>query len=221
MQKSILSAIAFLAILVLGAKPAFAQPPEDNLNGKTIHLYVESDNFNAFYFQNGDLPFTSTSKYNYTITLAGRDIYQQDFFFTSNGTSPDAEHFKWKFGKLGLGEAAEGRITVAEFQGKDTMWVIVDPAGPVTAPPVIMLEAPKIINILNPWSTTAPVLIHGTNKVRKMSTTPGRCGWFTTLLLDPTIVAGHFAEINRTDTYGLAGLASAADFDFAALFTLH
>ena len=63
--------------------------------------------------------------------------------------------------QTGINAAAEGRITVSRFQGKDTMWVIVDPAGPITAPPIIMLEAPKIINILNPWVTTAPKLISG------------------------------------------------------------
>ena len=194
-----------------------AQPPADDLNGKTIHFYVESDNFNAFYFQNGDLPFTVMSKYNYSITLTGQDIYKQDFFFTSNGTAPDGEHYKWKFGKMGLNTGRRRTLTVPEFQGKDTMWVIVDPAGPVTAPPIIMLEAPKFINILNPWSTTAPKLVYGT-KTRAMSTTPGRCGWFTTLILDPTLVAGHFAEINNTDTYGKAGLTSKVDFDFAAEF---
>src|ERR1041384_5483920 len=147
--------ILFLCAILLSALPVLAQPPADDLNGKTIHIYVESDNFNAFYFQNGDLPFTVVSKYNYSITLAGRDVYQQDFFFTSNGTAPEREHFKWKFGTGGLNAAAEGRITVAQFQGKDTMWVIVDPAGPVTAPPIITLEPPKFINIPNPWTTTS------------------------------------------------------------------
>jgi fibro-slime domain-containing protein len=217
MSNSLSCLSRIFAAMSLFAPMAFAQPPTDDLNGKTIHLHVESDDFNAFYFQNGDLPFTVVSKYNYSITLTGQDIYKQDFFFTSNGTVPDGEHFKWKFGKLGLNAAAEGRITVPDFQGKDTMWVIVDPAGPVTAPPVILLEAPKSINVLNPWTTTAPKLVYGT-KTRAMSTTPGRCGWFTTLILDPTLVAGHFAEINNTDTYGKGGLTSKEDFDFAAEF---
>ena len=205
------------AAMSLFAPLAFPQAPADDLNGKTIHLYVESDGYGAFYFQNGDLPFTNPSPYNYTITLAGRDVFQQDFLFTSNGNSPEGEHLKWKLGKTGLSSTAEVRITVADFQGRDTMWVVVDPAGPVTAPPIILLEAPRVLNILNPWTPTAPMLVWGGNKTRKMTTTPGRCGWFTTMLLDPTLVSGHFAEINNTETYGLAGYGSSADFDFAAL----
>src|SRR6187549_1653968 len=135
--------ILFLFAILLSALPVLAQPPTDSLNGKTIHLYVESDNFNAFYFQNGEIPFKKDSKYSYSLTVSGIGLYIQDFFFSSNGTAPEGEHFKWKFGGNGLNTGAEVKLTVAQFQGKDTMWVIVDPAGPVTAPPVIMLEPPK------------------------------------------------------------------------------
>ncbi|MEO7426198.1 MAG: fibro-slime domain-containing protein [Fibrobacteria bacterium] len=218
MYRNTFSLLLLLAVVFLGAAPAFAQPPTDNLNGKTIHIYVESDNFNAFFFQNGDLPFKLDSKYNYSITLAGRDIYQQDFFFTSNGTSPAGEHYKWKFGKTGLNEAAEGRYSVADFKGQTEIWIVVDPSGPVTAPPLLLYSAPKVVNILNPWSTTAPKLVYGGTKTRAMTTTPGRCGWFSTLLLDTTLTKGHFQEINNTENYGLAGIGSAADFDFAAQF---
>lgn len=207
--------------MLLFTPVAFSQAPADDLNGKTIHLYVESDEYSAFYFQYGDLPFTNPSRYHYAITLAGRDEFQQDFFFSSNGNSPAGEHLKWKLGKSGLGPTAEVRISVADFQGKDTMWVIVDPAGSITAPPIILLAAPRILNILNPWTPTAPMLVWGGNKTRRMTTTPGRCGWFTAMLLDPTLVSGHFAEINHSDTYGLAGYGSSADFDFSAIFATH
>jgi hypothetical protein len=217
MLTKILSLPAFLAVILLVAVPVLAQPPTDNLNGKTIHLYVESDNFNNFWFQNGDIAFKKDSKYNYSLTLTGRDVYQQDFFFTSNGTAPEGEHYKWKFGKTGLNATDESRWKVSDFLGKTEMWIVVDPSGAVTAPPIVMFEAPKTINILNPWSTTAPKLIYG-GKSRAMTTTPGRCGWFTTLILDPAIVSGHFSEINNTDTYGKAGLTSKVDYDFAAEF---
>lgn len=219
-KTTLLPAVFAISILGLCAAPLRAQAPTDNLNGKTIHLYVESDNFSAFYFQNGDIPFKMDSKYNYSLTLTGRDIYQQDFFFSSNGTNPAGEHYKWKFGKTGLNEATEGRYTVADFAGKTEIWIVVDPAGPITAPPKLLFEAPKTISILNPWTTTAPVLKHGAN-TRLMTTTPGRCGWFTTLILDPTLVKGHFAEINNTDTYGKGGQPSTEDYDFTALFAAH
>jgi hypothetical protein len=185
-----------ILVLLFWALPVTAQPPTDDLNGKTIHIHVESDDFNAFYFQNGDLPLKGDGKYNYSITFSGRDIYQQDFFFTSNGTSPVGEHFKWKFGKAGLNQTNEGRFTVADFQGKEEMWIIVDPAGAISAPPIIMLEAPKFIHILNPWPATAPKLVYG-DKSRAMSTTPDRCGWFTTLVSRSSHGSGTFLRDQR------------------------
>jgi fibro-slime domain-containing protein len=216
MRKNTGSLAAFLFLLAC-ALSSHAQPPTDSLNGKTIHIYVESDNFNAFFFQNGDIALKVDSKYNYSITLAGRDLYQQDFFFTSNGTAPEGEHFKWKFGKTGLNANDEGRWKVSDFQGHKEMWIVVDPAGPVTAPPIVMFEAPKTLNILNPWPTTAPKIISGA-KTRAMSTTPGRCGWFTSLILDPTLTQVHFQEVNDADTYGAGGFGSKADYDLPALF---
>ncbi len=221
MRKNIpfLSACLHLSVLclVLLALPAHAQPPTDSLNGKTIHLYVESDNFNAFYFQNGELPFKQDSKYNYSITLSGIGLYIQDFFFTSNGTAPDAEHFKWKFGKNGLNASDEGRYKVSDFAGKKEIWIVVDPSGPVTAPPILMFEAPKTVNILNPWPTTAPKILAGT-KTRAMTTTPGRCGWFTSLILDTAMTRIHFAEVNDADNYGKGGFGSTGDYDLAPEF---
>jgi fibro-slime domain-containing protein len=205
-------------LLVIGLSASMAQPPADNLNGKTIHLYVESDNFNAFYFQNGDIALKVDSKYNYSITLAGRDVYQQDFFFSTNGTRPEGEHYAYKLSKVGGISANEGtRFTVADFQGKTEIWIIIDPSGPITAAPIIRFEAPKTINVLNPWLTTAPKLVYGT-KSRNMNTTPGHCGWFTTLLLDPAITAGHFAEVSNVGTYGKSGLDATDDYDFTTLF---
>ncbi|MDB5105104.1 MAG: fibro-slime family protein [Fibrobacteres bacterium] len=210
------SACLFL-VLAFGASPAFSQPPTDSLNGKTIHLYVESDNFNTFYFQNGDIAFKKDSKYNYSLTLSGIGLYTQDFFFTSNGTAPDGEHYKWKFGKNGLNASDEGRFKVSDFLGNKEMWIVVDPSGPITAPPIVMFEEPKTVNILNPWPTTAPKIVSGA-KTRGMTTTPGRCGWFTSLILDPAMTRIHFAEVNDADTYGTGGFGGAGDFDLAAEF---
>ncbi len=217
MHRNTKTLLAFLAAFFLALSTPFAQPPTDNLNGKTIHLYVESDNFDTFYFQNGDLPFTKVSKYNYSITLSGRDIYQQDFFFTSNGTAPAGEHYKWKFGTTGLNASNEGRYKVSDFQGHSEIWIVVDPAGPVTAPPVLLFAAPRTVNILNPWSTTAPKIIAG-GKTRAMTTTPDRCGWFSSLLLDNTMTKLHFAEVSDADTYGKGGFSSPVDYDLTPEF---
>ena len=218
MRKNTRSLALYLALSLLCLGRAFAQPPTDSLNGKTIHIYFESDNFSTFYFQNGDIALKSDSKYNYSITLTGIGLYTQDFFFTSNGTAPEGEHYKWKFGKTGLNASDEGRLKVSDFQGHKEMWIVVDPSGPVTAPPLILFEAPKTVNILNPWPTTAPKILYGT-KTRAMTTTPGRCGWFTSLILDPTLTKLHFSEVNDADTYGAGGFGSPTDIDIGALFT--
>ena len=75
MRKNTGSLAAFLFLLAC-ALSSHAQPPTDSLNGKTIHIYVESDNFNAFFVQNGDIALKVDSKYNYSITLAGRDLFR-------------------------------------------------------------------------------------------------------------------------------------------------
>ncbi|MEO7427730.1 MAG: fibro-slime domain-containing protein [Fibrobacteria bacterium] len=213
-SKPALACLCILAVPML----AFAQPPPDNLNGKIIHLYIESDDFTAFYFQNGDLPLKQGTRYEYSLTLSGRDIYQQDFFFTSNGNAPAGEHFKWKFGKVGLNDALEGRFSVSDFQGHSEMWIIVDPSGPLTAPPVVLFQAPKSINLLNPWPVTAPKLVYGTNS-RSMTLVPGHCGWFRTLLLDSGLTSAHFAELNGSGFYGKIGYGSDTDYDITAAFT--
>lgn len=209
-----------IAIMTL-TSTLFAQAPTDDLNGKTIHLYVESDDFTAFYFQNGDLPFTNRGLYQYTITLTGLPVTQQDFYISSNGTRPAGETLFWSLGTTGLAQSLNIRFTLSDFQGKDTLWIIVDPVGPITAPPILSFQAPKTIHLLNPWTATAPVLVWGENKTRKMTTTANRCGWFTAMILDPNLTSGHFAEIHGKETYGRTGLGSNLNFDFTALFSTH
>lgn len=198
---------------------SFAQSSTNTLNGKTIHLYVESADFTAFYFQNADLPLSNPKPYHYSITLTGLDASLQEFYFSSNGSRPAGEHFYWNLGAAGLSQTNVTPFSLATFQGKDTLWVIIDPTGPITAPPVIMLAAPKTLHVLNPWPTTAPVLIWGDNKTRKMTTTPERCGWFTAMILEPNLTVGYFANARRNEIYGEGGLGSNAPFDFNTLFT--
>lgn len=214
------AALAALAVLS-AAVPSLAQPPADSLNGKTIHLYVESEDFTAFYFQNGDIPFQADGKYKYTLTMSGFSPYQQDFFLSSNGNTSAGEHFRWKLGKTGLDQARETRFTVADFAGHAEMWIVIDPAGPLTAPPLILFEAPKTINILNPWPASAPRLVLSNGKVRNMSATPDRCGWFTAMLFDSVSTSGHFAEIWNEGVYGKGGTGSSGEYDFEALSAAH
>lgn len=47
MIKSLSFALRIFTAIPLFAPAVFAQPPADDLNGKTIHHYVESNDFNA------------------------------------------------------------------------------------------------------------------------------------------------------------------------------
>src|SRR6185369_1805720 len=137
--------------------------------------------------------------------------YQDGFYFT------DSQHRTF-FSKSGLGGTESPRFLLADFAGTKEIWIIVDPAGPATAKPIIMTSAPKMVNILNPWATTAPKLVSGT-KTRNMTTVSGHCGWFSAMLLDTLMTKGHFAEIHDAGTYGKSGFSGTDDFDFTALFT--
>ncbi|HLP40246.1 MAG TPA: hypothetical protein VK465_01955, partial [Fibrobacteria bacterium] len=114
---------------------------------------------------------------------------------------------------------AEGqRFQKSDFRGKNEIWIIMDPALPLSSPPKILLEPPKIVNILNPWETTGPRLVLPGGR-KSMVTVPGHCGWFMAFLLDAGDTRLHFEEVNNTATYGRTGLAApAADYDIAAEF---
>jgi fibro-slime domain-containing protein len=206
----------FLAVLllILGAGAGDAQPqqPTDSLGGKTIHVFLPTRAIDILLIQNFNQRMTRDSRYwySYTITHAGLYDYQDGFYFT------DPSH-RLFFSKSGFGATEAPRFMLADFQGKQEMWIIVDPTGPATAAPAILTQAPRIVNILNPWPMTAPKLIAG-SKSRNMTTVSGHCGWFSAMLLDTVMTGGHFSEVGNTDIYGKGGLGNANDFDFAPLF---
>src|SRR5689334_16111171 len=160
----------FLLIIGLGA--ARAQTPTDSLGGKTVHVFLPSLAIDTLFIQNLNIRMKEDAQfwYSYTFTKAGLYDYQDGFYFT------DPSHRQF-FSKSGLGTTEAPRFLLADFKGAKEIWIIVDPAGLPTAKPIIMLQPPKMINVLNPWITTAPKLISGT-KTRNMTTVDGRCGWF-------------------------------------------
>lgn len=203
--------LCFLAfVIVLAAAPVHAQPPVDDLNGKTIHVYLPSDDWDTLWLVNGEHVLRKTAPYWHSVTLSGKDIYQQDFFFRTR-------EYRLKLSKAGFREQEGARFTVPDFQGKDTMWIIVDPSGPVSAAPTVLLEPPKIVNILNPWQTTGPRLVLAGGP-KGMATLQDHCGWFMAFLLKPADTKLHFQEINGTDTYGSGGFGSAVNYDLDPVF---
>lgn len=206
----------FLAFWVIG--PAMlstvnAQPPVDDLNGKTIHVYLPTDDWDTLWLENGQRLLKQDGKYWHTLgPITGADLYQQDFFLRTR------EHrLKLTWGGLKEQESGPERFKVSDFKGKEEMWIIVDPSGPISAPPTVLLEPPLMVAILNPWQTTAPTLALAGGP-KPMVTLPDRCGWFMAFLLAPTDTKLHFREINGTDTYGQGGFGSAVDYDLAPVF---
>lgn len=215
---------------------ANAQPnpaPGDSLIGKTLHVYIQDPDFSRIYFDNAPktnagATFTIEAQYTYKITLTAAIVSnpgQNDFMIRTDG-SFTGEDYKYKITPSGLSTAPTiGKFPTSVFAGHSEIWIIIDPTKPqYDTPPVILFEAPKRVNILNPWATTAPKIVSGTT-TRTMSTSPGNfnCGWFSALLLNSTMNKLHFAEINNAagEVYGQGGLGSAVDYDLTAEFAKH
>jgi len=216
MRKNIrfLTVPIFLLIIALGVPRAQNNQPTDSLGGKTVHVYLPTLAIDSLYIQNLNINMKQDAQYwySYTFTKAGLYDYQDGFYFT------DSQH-RLFFSKSGFGGTEAPRFLLADFKGTKEIWIIVDPTGPATAPPIIMTSAPKTVNILNPWATTSPKLLYaGGTKTRNMTTVSGHCGWFSAMLLDTTITKGYFSEISNAGTYGKTGVSGTEDFDFAALF---
>jgi fibro-slime domain-containing protein len=202
----------FLLAIGLAAPRAQTNQPTDSLGGKTIHVYLPSAAIETLVVQNKNVRMTSDAQfwYSYTFTQSGLYDNTDGFYFT------DPSH-RIFFSKAGLGATEAPRFLLADFAGTKEIWIIVDPTGPATGKPIIMTQPPKMVNILNPWPTTAPKVVAGT-KSRNMTTVSGHCGWFSAMLLDTTMTKGHFSEISNAATYGKSGFSGTDDFDFAALF---
>ncbi|MBW8886392.1 MAG: fibro-slime domain-containing protein [Fibrobacteres bacterium] len=192
--------------------PAHAQAPADSLGGKTVHVFLPLDDIDSLVIQNVKAGLTKDAEYWYSYTFTKSGLYDNPdgFYFTD-------PYLRSYLSKDGLGVIGSPRFTLPDFQGKKEIWIIIDPTAPPTARPYILTRAPKLVNILNPWSATAPKLISGT-KTRNMTTISGHCGWFSAMILDTTMTGGHFAEIGDAGTYGKSGFGAGDDFDFAALF---
>lgn len=208
---------ALALFLALAAPSAFAQV-DSSFAGRTVHVYLPSDGIDSLILRNWNTIAKKAGKYWYTVTFPNTaDKYNSNagFFFSNH---PRNDRFLVRPG-LGTAEGPQAnRFTVDDFQGKKEMWIIVDPSGPITAKPEILLEPPKIINILNPWETTGPRMVLAGGAFKTMVTRADRCGWFMAFLLKPAEMSLHFQELNGTDTYGSGGQGTTTKFDMAAEF---
>lgn len=204
----------FTFLLGLFAAGAIHGQAGSPLAGKTIHVYNPVP---------GDSVFTDLSGTGYlmkpepgnwvslTITTA---ILPGDWLKDFNIRSNYGQG-SWALARTGLG--GTGAYTSDDFKGGTDIWIILDPSLSRTAAPAILTAAPKIVNVLNPWPTTAPTLVYAGGK-KNMLTIDSICGWFTAFLIKPEENQFYFAEISGAETFGSGGYGSADAYNLAAEF---
>ncbi len=201
------------ALLLSLAGLALGQQGPSPLAGKTVHVYNPVP---------GDVVYTELSGTGYAMTpetgnwvsytMADKVLqpWMKEFSIRN-----DYGQGSWRLSRTGIG--GTGNFTADDFQGGTDLWIMVDPSGAKTAAPVLLLQPPKIIYVLNPWPTTAPKLVFAGGS-KNMLTVDDRCGWFTAFLLRPAENQFYFAEISNAETYGKGGYGATDAFDLASEF---
>jgi fibro-slime domain-containing protein len=199
-----------LVVLFAGAGTARAQQDPSPLQGKIIHLYNPFTSSTPSIDLGGGLrPLIVESGNWYRISLDSVAFYIKDFTFRT-------ADYQQKLGTAGLG--MDGNYGAEVFGTGKEIWVIVDPHGPATAPPVVLTSAPRMLHLFNPWPLNGPE-IELNGKRKPMMVTPDHCGWYTEYILATGAITGFFASVADGETMGKGGIGDKTPFDFAALFT--
>jgi fibro-slime domain-containing protein len=184
------------------------------LVGKTIHVYNPAPGDSVFVDLSGTGYRMKADPGNWmSLTLTSAIVpgdWLKDFSIRSNYGQGS-----WSLARTGLG--GTGSYTADDFKGGAEVWIILDPSLPRTAAPAILTAPPKIVNVLNPWPTTAPTLVFAGGK-KNMLTIDSICGWFTAFLILPEENQFYFAEISGAETFGSGGYTSTDPFPLAAEF---
>lgn len=199
------------SLIILSGAWATAQAQQDPspLQGKIIHLYNPFTSSTPSIDLGGGLrPLILESGNWYRISLDSVAFYIKDFTFRT-------ADYQQKLGTAGLG--MDGQYGAEVFGTGTEIWVIVDPHGPTTAPPVVLTAPPRMLHIFNPWPLNGPeIVLNGTPK--PMMVTPDHCGWYTEYILATGAVTGYFASVADGETFGKGGPGDKTPFDFAAIF---
>ena len=184
------------------------------LVGKTIHVYNPVPGDSVYVDLSGTGHRMKTDPGNWVSLTITSAIVPGDWLRDFNVRSNYGQG-SWTLGRTGLG--GTGSFTPDDFQGGDEVWIILDPSLPRTAAPAILTAPPKIVNVLNPWPTTAPTLVFAGGR-KNMLTIDSICGWFTAFLIQPAEAKFYFAEISGAETFGSGGYNSTEPYDLAADF---
>jgi len=205
---------ATLGFLLLwaAAGTAGAQQAPSPLTGKTIHLY------NPF---NGGVPLVDLSGTGYDMAHESGNWYKFDFnsigaslqsWMNSFGIRTSDWH---NFGPAGLGGTASS-FPATLFGTASEIWIMVDPSGPDSAAPQILMAAPKTVHVLNPWPINGPAMILSGKRVTMLADKEN-CGWYYAYILSGA-ASGYFASVADNQSWGKGGFDDPTPFDFTSLF---
>lgn len=204
--------LVFSLVVLSGIRATVHAQQQDPspLQGKTVHLYNPFTSSTPSIDLGGTLrPMIQESGNWYTISLDSVAFYIKDFTFRT-------ADYQQKLGTAGLG--MDGQYGADVFGTGKEVWVIVDPHGPATAPPVVLTAPPRMLHVFNPWPLNGPgIVLNGTTK--SMMVTPDHCGWYTEYILTNGAVTGYFVSVADGEGFGRGGIGDKTPFDFAALFT--
>jgi hypothetical protein len=205
----------YMLMLGLVAAVAIRGQAGSPLIGKTIHVYNPVPGDSVFVDLSGTGHRMTAEPGNWvSLTITSAIVpgdWLKDFSIRSNYGQGS-----WSLGRTGLG--GTGSYTPEDFKGGTELWIILDPSLPRTAAPALLTAPPKIVNVLNPWPTTAPTLVFAGGK-KNMLTIDSICGWFTAFLIQPEESRFHFAEISGAETFGSGGYGSTDSYNLDAEFS--
>jgi fibro-slime domain-containing protein len=205
----------YMLMLGLAAAVAIQGQAGSPLIGKTIHVYNPAPGDSVFVDLSGTGHRMKADPGNWvSLTITSAIVpgdWLKDFAIRSNYGQGS-----WTLARTGLG--GTGSYTAEDFKGGTELWIILDPSLPRTAAPALLTAPPKIVNVLNPWPTTAPTLVFAGGK-KNMLTIDSICGWFTAFLIQPEESRFHFAEISGAETFGSGGYGSTDPYNLDAEFS--
>ncbi len=202
----------FILIHICGPV-ALAQEAPSPLAGKVVHV------FNPF---GKSPPLINLSGVGHSMVDESGNWHRLAFDSLGGNLAPWMKDFGIRTGDwnwlipTGVGMAAGG-FGAEVFGASKEIWIIVDPAGPATAAPLILTAAPRTVHFFNPWPVTGlEFILNGAT--RSMPSDKTHCGWNVGYILSNGPATGYFVNAADTETWGKSGLGDKTPFDFAALF---
>jgi fibro-slime domain-containing protein len=211
--KSALSAAVIALAFWLGLPAAAHAQAQSPLAGKTVHL------LNPF---QGALPLVDLSGTGYTMAEEGPNWYRFDFNSIGGGLQTWMNTFQirtadWKrFGPKGM-TTTDAPFGAELFGAGTDIWIVVDPAGPVDAAPIILTKPPGTVHLFNPWPSNGPKLVLNGLPI-PMLIDKDNCGWYLGYTLPVTPLNAYFTNVADGQAWGKGGLDDKTPFDLVALF---